>query len=269
MKKIVTLAILCAFLYIDKVQAQNNSTVFNPQDVVTFLDANAPKPVVPANDNNVYKWVATKKVNWDSKNFKPYILNGLNFRLRYPKNYNPSDTSKKYPVILFFHGKSEVGDVYDNDQQLYNGGYLHDNAIINNTYDGFLIYPQSTDAWGYSHYERINLLLKILTENAPIDPNKIVVHGLSYGGKATLDMIATYPKLFAAALPMSAIGGWTSTNILEIPMWVSQGALDKLPSPSYTKNAVDELLAKGAQVKYTLYPELGHNVWNATYNDPD
>lgn len=270
MKKIFTLIIFCASILLLKVQAQNNSTVFNSADVVTFLDPNSPKPVLPPNNNTVYKWYATKKVNWNSQNFKAYILNSLNFRVRYPENYNPADTAKKYPVILFLHGKAEIGDVYDNDQQLYNGGYLHNEAVKNKLFDGFLIYPQNTGTWGYSHFERLNLLISIMAQNTNIDVDRVNVHGLSMGGRGTVDILVKYPKLFSSALPMSVGGDWGDYNsILEVPMWVSQGALDKVPTPSYTEQAVNAFSSRGGNIIYTLYPDLGHAVWDETYKNPD
>lgn len=270
MKKLFTILTFCVCILFFNSQAQNNATVFNPADVVTFLDPNSPKPLLPPNNNNVYKWYATKKVNWNSQDFKAYILNGLNFRIRYPENYNPSDTTKKYPVILFLHGKAEVGDVYDNDQQLYNGGYLHNEAVKNKVFDGFLIYPQNTGIWGYSQFERLSLLINIMSQYTNIDVDRVNIHGLSMGGRGTIDMLVKYPKLFSSSLPMSVGGDWGNYNsILEIPMWVSQGALDKTPTPSYTEQAVNTFSSLGGNIIYTLYPNLGHAVWDETYKNPD
>ncbi len=270
MKRFLLLIFILLTASAVSVEAQNNATVLNPNDVVNFLDVSAPLPAVPANNNTIYKWYATKKVSWNTTNYKAYIFNGLNFRLRFPKNYNPADTSKKYPLILMLHGKGEVGDVYENDLQLVNGGQIHDNAVINGQFDGFLLFPESTGPWGSYYFDRINQLINIMADNAHVDLNRIVVHGLSYGGAGTNGIIASYPKLFAAALPMSPVGGWSNfSQTAYIPMWVSQGGLDINPDPGYTTLMVNQLRDLGANVIFTIYPELGHGVWNSTYSNPD
>jgi chitodextrinase len=268
--KLFLLSVFSCLLLSLGVEAQNNSTVLNPNDVVTFLDASAPKPAVPANNNIIYKWYATKKISWNTTNYKPYIFNGLNFRLRFPKNYNPADTTKKYPLIVMLHGKGEIGDLYDNDLQLANGGQIHDNAIINNKFDGFIMFPQSNSEWGYSHYDRIIPILNIMAANANVDLDRVVVHGLSNGGAGTTGIIARYPKMFAAALPMSAIGGWANYDqVAYIPLWVAQGALDTQPTHTYTTGVINELRNRGANITYSLFPNLGHGVWNEIYNNAD
>ncbi len=254
--------------------AQSLVTTFDPSVPLNYLstDPNALKPTVPPSNNQVYNWFATKRMGWDATSFKAYIINGMQFRVKFPKNYVPTNTSTKYPVILFFHGAGELGNVYDNEQQLYHAAQRHLRAIENlNQFNGFLIFPQSTGTSFYgSYYTTISTLIGILNTKANIDLDRISTHGLSNGAKGVVEMIRLYPKLFASALPMSTVSGWGEYDkFVHLPLWTFQGGLDKAPSPSATEQVVADIKAQGADIKYTLYPLLGHGVWNTAYEDPD
>ena len=262
-------AVFLSILFIVRASAQNNATVFDPNDAVRYLDANS-QPAAPANNNIVYKWYATKTMSWATTSYKAYIYNRMAFRLKYPKNYNPADTSKKYPVILALHGAGEKGTIYDNEQQLRNGGSVHLNAVDNGTFDGFLLFPQSVGAWYDTYYDNIAGLIGILQNNLNIDINRISVHGYSNGARGCIEILRRYPKLFASSLPFSIVGGWDEHDkFVEIPLWISQGGVDNNPSPTYTEDNINILRNKGANVTYTLYPEIGHGTWNYTYQLPD
>ena len=74
--------------------------------------------------NNGSPLLATVNGNWNSQTsapFAPFTIaspqfqGALNCRILFPMNYNPND-GKKYPVVLFLHGKGEAGrnDLYSN-----------------------------------------------------------------------------------------------------------------------------------------------------------
>ena len=79
--------------------------VLNPNDPVVTYNPNSP-PSEPT-WGQIGKWVRTVRVSWNSTGYKCYIYKGMQFRLHYPKNFNAADTSKKYPIIVFWHGIGE------------------------------------------------------------------------------------------------------------------------------------------------------------------
>src|SRR4051812_36321551 len=85
---------------VNRLQAQ--AGIFNPNDPVVNYDAVHP-PTKPAS-GQVGKWVRTPRVSWSTTSFKCYIYNGMAFRLKFPKNY---DSTKAYPLLIFFHGLGE------------------------------------------------------------------------------------------------------------------------------------------------------------------
>jgi predicted esterase len=251
-----------------KIQENSIKSIFEPNQPVKFLDSLEEKPLIPRNDNLIHSWIATKKFSYPTDSFKAYIFNGMPFRLAYPNNYKKG--LKKYPIIFILHGKGEMGDAYDNESQLFNGGRFHLKALQDGKYEGFILYPQIPGAWFDAYYEKLDLLLNGLIKSLDIDENRVVVHGLSLGGNGVLGWAISSPKSIAAIMPMSAVGGWDDfDNLKYIPIWAFQGKRDVLPTYTYTEYEVNRLLAKGANIRYTLYEKAGHNSWDRAYREKD
>ncbi|UZS00147.1 fibronectin type III domain-containing protein [Chondrinema litorale] len=278
MKKILPLLILCSVsLSISNLWAQAGSAL-DPDDTVITYDSENPPTFPPR--YTIGKWVRTERMSWDTDSYKSYIYELIPFRLKFPKNYDPS---KKYPLMLFFHGRgekpntlyddegNEILNFYDNENSLKHGGQKMMQAVDNGIYDGFLLYPQSlSGGWASSNNHKvIGELLEILINEANVDENRITVHGLSAGGSATFDFTSALPKLVAAALPMSASTGQDFTDELFTPMWLAHGALDTSPYPNATAAVAARAQAQGANFRYTLYEDLGHSVWNRVWNEED
>src|SRR5262249_61998055 len=58
-------------------------------------------------------------------------------------------------------------------------------------------------------------------------------------------------------------------KIKDLPIWVFHGAKDNVVPLRSSEAMVDALKEAGAKdVKFTVYPEAGHDSWTETYNDP-
>ena len=113
--------------------------VLSPNDPVREYDASNPPQQPPF--GQVGDWVRTKRVNWNSDDYKAYIYKGLRIRLKFPKNYNPS-ASKTYPVAVMFHGRGEASEsLYDNEKQLLIAARDFQAAIDNGKFDGYALFP--------------------------------------------------------------------------------------------------------------------------------
>ena len=250
--------------------------VFDPADPMVNFNAGAPSgsaqnPVT--NWGNVQKWVVTPRFTWHSARFKAYHFNGVSFRVMFPRSYQHNvNDGKKYPVMLFFHGAGEKGWIYDNELQLLHGGEFFKNQVNSGQFDGFLIYPQNTGgSFGDSYYQPTFGVIDSLAKYCKLDLDRIFIDGLSAGGQACFEVLLLYPQRVAKAAPSSAastgaLGGLN--NFIHIPIWMATGGQDINPHPLVAQQVYETIKNAGGDIKWTLYPDLGHFVWNNHWQEP-
>jgi hypothetical protein len=248
-------------------------SILNPNDSVITYNSSAP-PTQPA-FGQIGKWVRTKRLSWNTNEYKCYIYKGCAFRLHFPKTYNPTaNDGKKYPVFVFFHGLGETGTIYDNEYQLYHGGDVFQAAVDNGTFDGYILCMQSQGFWGGSQYQYITEIINYMIANNKADPFWISDNGLSAGGQGTWEMLTNYPTYISAALPMSAVSiGYKDTSVVNTvkytPMWLFQGGKDGSPAPSTAQQVRDAIQGAGGNFTYTEFSTLGHDTWDSAWQMPD
>ena len=206
--------------------------------------------------------------SWDSEYESYRVPGGMWFRMIKPDDFD-LNRSEKYPFIIFFHGSGEAGT--DNAEQLKHGGRRHKDAVLSGEFPGIVVYPQQTGAhWGNGVTDQAVQIIEEFIQHYNVDPNRIYAHGLSGGGHGAWNIVTRYPKLIAAALPMSAAGGsYLNDNILHIPLWYAQGSRDRKPSPNQSILVVNWLRERGASVRYEYMKGVGHGTWNRMYSKDD
>lgn len=266
----LTIALACAIIFsVSAVPLYAQLGVFNPNDTVKTYDPAKP-PVKPAS-GRVGKWVRTPRVSWSTSSFKCYIYNNMAFRLKFPKNF---DSTKTYPVLIFFHGRGEFGDIYDNEFHLYLGGEAHRNAVDNGKFNGFLLYPQHTsEFWSSGNVTNVyNLVERVLIPQKIVDPFRVYVNGLSAGATTTWTFLAKYTKLVAATTPISAAANYLFDSAQKYkftPIYHFQGGLDPDPTPAAAKSLGNKILGIGGNYKYREFASRGHDCWYQAWTDPD
>lgn len=196
--------------------------------------------------------------------------------------YNPNTNSPAAP-------KTATHKLLNNDHSLSIGGKQHldarnlagnrlpnDPALPARAFSGFILIPQMFNVWDSLNVQDMIRIVRLHCEKYKIDQNRVYIHGLSIGGYATYEAIKRAPWLFAAALPMSAVreaGNIFKHNqqgkVIHIPLWIFQGGKDTAPSPSFTSGIVTKFKNAGAVVRYTVYADLGHAIWNRAYGEAD
>jgi predicted peptidase len=206
----------------------------------------------------------------------------LPYRLMKPVNYDPAI---KYPLVLFLHGAGERGT--DNEKQMVHGVAQFASNENREKHPCFLIAPQCPEnsKWAdvdwaadahtipekISEPARLTIeLLESIADEYSIDKKRIYITGLSMGGYGTWDLIARYPDLSAAAVPIcGGADDATAAKIKHIPIWVFHGAKDGTVKPERSRHIVAALEKAGGKPKYTEYPNVGHDSWNQAYRDPE
>jgi predicted peptidase len=197
----------------------------------------------------------------------------LPYQIYYPENYGKS----KVPVVVFLHGSGERG--VDNVKQLLHVIPYLTSKEIQAKFPCIVIVPQCPESSSWSPVDRkswqsksgeaitpsgaavISLVEKI-SKNKNIYSSRIYLMGLSMGGFGTYDLLSRRPDLFAAGAPIC--GGADLAVIHKysnIPIWIFHGNQDPVVPVKLSKEAYDEMLKMGVNVKYTEYDGAGHDIW--------
>lgn len=212
----------------------------------------------------------------------------LPYRILFPKKFDPA---KKYPLLFVLHGAGERGN--DNNAQLAYGPNLFLNDTIRQNYPAIVVYPQcpansywsnvkidTTGGKRTFHFQEggeptraMTALLGLLDQmlDKPfVNKKQVYAGGLSMGGMGTYELLRRKPKVFAAAF--SICGGDNTNNAAiyakKVPMWIFHGAKDDVVPIDHSYVMVAALKAAGADPKFTVYPNDGHNSWNDAFNEP-
>ncbi len=119
-----------------------------------------------------------------------------------------------------------------------------------------------------------------------VDLQRIYLTGLSRGGHGTWYLAYRHPEIFAAIAP---ICGWVTERpdspgsvtvvppdsgaelpalarrLGKTPIWIFHGEMDTTVPVKYSREPAAALKAASANVRYTEYLGMEHNVWDATY----
>ncbi len=186
----------------------------------------------------------------------------LNYLLYLPEGYGDGD--KAWPLVLFLHGAGETG----NDLEMVKK-HGPPKLAEEKKFPFILVSPQaSVRGWNPAN---LNALLDDVTAHYKIDADRVYVTGLSMGGFGTWALAAAYPNKFAAIAPICGGGNPTDAKkIKNLPIWVFHGGKDPVVKVAQSEAMVNALKSAGAEhVKFTVYPDAGHDSWTETYNNPD
>jgi predicted peptidase len=191
-------------------------------------------------------------------------------RLRYllflPQGYDDSP-GKKWPLILFLHGVDERGD----DLELVKKHGIAKIVEGRPDFPFIAISPQCPDGtlW-WDHHHILKAILERVVEQYAVDARRIYLTGLSMGGYGVWSLAMTYPWLFAALSPICGGGMPGMVSILkDVPVWAFHGEQDPTVRLQEGQRMVDALRACGGNVRFTVYPGVGHDSWTQTYANPE
>lgn len=210
------------------------------------------------------------------------------YRILLPIDY---DIAKTYPLVYVLHGAGERGN--DNKAQLVHGSGLFLRDSIRTNFPAIVVFPQcpansfwanidvKTDSSGNRIFgfredgkptvamDMAQQLLKRIMNDYPVNKNQVYVGGLSMGGMGTFEIVRRNPKLFAAAFPIcGGAAPATAKKLTNTSWWVFHGDADPVVPLAYSTVMVNALTAENADVKFSVYPGVGHDSWNNAFAEP-
>ena len=187
----------------------------------------------------------------------------MNYLIYLPDGYDSG--SEPWPLVLFLHGAGERG----RDLELVTKHGPPKLVAAGKAFPFILISPQCPDRVFWSSAV-LDALLEDIQDRYRVDASRIYVTGLSMGGGGTWDMAITYPQRFAAIAPICGWGDTLAVRALtKLPIWVFHGRKDPVVPVARSEELVRVLEANGGNVKFTVYPEAGHDSWTETYDNPE
>ena len=219
--------------------------------------------VVDADGKVIMDCLKKAKVEVEGKTMSEKEIEQGEYRylLFLPEGYGESEL--EWPLILFLHGAGERG----NDLELVKKHGPPKIVETDKEFGFVVVSPQCPREQWWSN-DKLKLLLDEIAAKYNVDEKRIYLTGLSMGGKGTWDLACAYPDRFAAIAPVC---GWgdpeKASNIKNMPIWAFHGAEDKAVPISKDQVMVDAVKACGGNVKFTIYPDTGHDCWTVTYEN--
>lgn len=213
-----------------------------------------------------------------------------NYLVYLPSSYERRQ--KPYPLLLFLHGAGERGTNLNlvkthGPPKIVESPTSMQSLFGNDEFPFILISPQCPSGWWWENVPLHDLMNEVL-KNHDVDPSRIYLTGLSMGGFGIWSYASEYPEQVAAVLPIAGGSGdgtvfWniirTYTSHLEdlkpanpetlvgIPIWSFHGDSDPTVPISLDRDIVNRVNSLGGNVKFTVYPGVGHDSWTQTYNN--
>jgi predicted peptidase len=186
----------------------------------------------------------------------------MRYLLYLPKDY---EQKASWTLMLFLHGAGERGDDLalvkrHGPPQLIEAGKQFPLIVVS---------PQCPSRRWWEPSELAALLDEIV-EKYKVDQDRVYVTGLSMGAFGTWSLAAYQPKRFAAIVPICGGGEPTVVKLVAqaVPTWAFHGAKDPLVPLERSEKMVEAVKKSGCEVKFTVYPEAGHDAWTETYSNP-
>jgi predicted peptidase len=186
----------------------------------------------------------------------------VNYLLYLPESYGQNPL-KKWPLILFLHGRGERGK----DLELLKKHPLPKILEGQADFPAIVVSPQLSEqklSWS-GMIDPLNALLDKIQAKYSVDPRRVYLTGLSMGGFGTWEFALRYPARFAAIVPVS--GGYREgsraapeniCDLKDVPIWVFHGGSDEIVPSFHSEILVEALQACGSNVRFTRYAGAEH-----------
>lgn len=195
--------------------------------------------------------------------------------------YEPSgfDATKKYPTVLFLHGKGEMGNGTDADlSKIVNSTNQASLLAAADKYKWVVIAPQlvqSLNGWvpGWTN-TYLQPVYDYIIKSPLTDLGQIIVTGLSLGGGGTwIAITGPFAPYVASAIPICGtpenISDYSVVGKNNIAVWAFHAKDDKTVGVAATVNIVNAINKTNPDplAIMTLFETGDHWIWGRVYSD--
>ena len=187
------------------------------------------------------------------------------YLLYLPKDYGAA--GRRWPLVLFLHGAGERGSDIEKIKR-----HGPPKLVAQEREFPFILVSPQCPAGAWWDAEALNALLDEIVAKYAVDEDRVYLTGLSMGGSGTWDLAIKCPQRFAAIVPICGAGAQpynARKRLVHVPVWTFHGAKDETVPIQTTELMVESVKKGGGDVKFTVYPEAGHDSWTQTYENPE
>jgi dienelactone hydrolase len=189
-----------------------------------------------------------------------------------PDGYKSSTAD--YPVVISLHGIKEKGNTAEDCPRVANVG-LAKLVKYGYKYPFILISPQLKTSIGGWPADYVMQVVNYVKKTMRIDERRIHLTGLSLGGYGVWKTVAAYPAVFASVSPICSGGNALSRACdiaaQDVAAWGFHGLSDGTVNYQVTLKMINAINActpaPTPLAKVTLYPGLGHAIWDKVYKE--
>jgi poly(3-hydroxybutyrate) depolymerase len=189
----------------------------------------------------------------------------INYLLYLPSEYG-ENPEREWPLLIYLHGMTRVNtsvNLLRNDYPL--------KTLAEQDYFPFIVLAP-LGRGGYEFWAKDEMTDSVLTlideveYVLSVDADRIYLTGESAGGNGAWEIGVRHPDLFAALVSISGYYGWPVSvpdnicDLKKVPVWAFHGAEDELIPLDAEQMLVDALKACGGDVRFTVFPDIGHDL---------
>lgn len=190
-----------------------------------------------------------------------------------------SSTTQKYPLIIFIHGQSALGDGSATALTKISGGPYNlikkktfpANFNVNGQNFSFIVISPQFKKWPTA--DDVDAVVKYFVARLRIDPSRIYITGLSMGGGATWDYAGKYAAKIAAIAPVCGASSPSDAKAKVIasnnlPVWAFHNKGDNKVPASNSTGYVNKInaLKPAKPARLSLWDATGHDAWTKAYS---
>ena len=213
-------------------------------------------------------------------------IGGMTYRYQVylPEDWSPDDR-KRWPIILFLHGRGERGAEGMWQTQIGLPAQIRDHP---ERWPFIVVMPQCSLDRMWTDRDMLSMAMTELDQETTefhADPARTYLSGLSLGGYGVWELARQYPTRWAAIA--IAAGGifwsyapdrWSQAATLPAeyakaaagtPIWLFHGSEDNVVAPRQDELLFSALKSAGGRVRLWIYQGLKHDCWTRAYNEPD
>lgn len=192
--------------------------------------------------------------------------NALHYLLYTPVDYEV-DSDASFPLVVFLHGGGQSGS----DLERVTDHGIPQRIRQGESFPFVMLAPLNPGVSKFWDDYAVMALIDEVCASNRVDRKRIYLTGMSRGGDGAWRLAMNNPDRFAA---LSIVCGASAPTVYafwikKIPIWVFHGAEDPIVPLSVPEAMVTALRAVGADIRFTIYPKVGHDAWDKAYGDSE